>query len=289
MGGMTGGETENHARLKALALAWAQANGFSICGLEVRVPRSGYRADVAAYARKDSGGGGLGQAARTVVFECKQSRADLLKDAHAEESTRARLAELTARRRTLEEMLAVHRPDLRRGEALWPEYDAWDFSSLEHRAYRGVLSELETVQRRVLRGTKFSKMFRYRCADFLYLVVEENIFAEAEIPAGWGLLVRCAGCDGAADELRLARAPAALEASVEQRAALLEMIALAGTRAINRAAGVVLAPPLWADVGPVEEGPGETGGTEVQQAEPAQTQGGSEFSRHAEDQERARA
>jgi hypothetical protein len=232
---MPSAETENHVRLKTLALAWAQANGFAICGLEVRVPRSGYRADVAAIGRGATG--------RTAVFECKQSRADLLKDAHAEAATRARLAELMQRRRTLEEMLAVHRPDLRRGEALWPEYDSWDFSSLEHRAYRGVLDELETVQRRVLRGTKFSKMFRYRCADFLYLVVEDGIFAEAEIPAGWGLLVR--RVTEAGDALRLVRAPANLDAASTQRASLLEMIALAGTRAANRAAGVVVARPDW--------------------------------------------
>src|SRR4051812_39788745 len=225
-------ETANHTRLKALALAWAQANGFAICAAEVRVPKSGYRADVAACGR--------GAAARTAVFECKQARADLLKDAHAEVATRARLVELTERRRKLEEMLAVHRPDLRRGESLWPEFDTWDFAALEHRSYRGVLDELATVQRRVLRGTKFSKMFRYRCADFLYLVVEENIFAEAEIPAGWGLLVR------AGEELRLMRPPADLEAAAAQRMALLEMIALAGTRAVNRAAGVVLAPPFAA-------------------------------------------
>lgn len=223
---MRGGETEKHSKLKALALAWAQANGFAICGVEVRVPRSGYRADVAAVGR--------GQGGRSAVFECKQSRADLLKDAHAEAATRARLAEIVARRRTLEDLLAIHRPDLRRGEALWPEYDTWDFSGIEHQTYRDVLAELETVQRRVLRGTKFSKMFRYRCADFLYLVVEEGIFAEAEIPAGWGLLVR------QGEELRLARPPASLDSALAQRLALLEMIALAGTRAVNRAAGVVL-------------------------------------------------
>jgi hypothetical protein len=84
---------------------------------------------------------------------------------------------------------------------------------------------LATLQARVLKGTKFSKMFRYRCADFLYLVVEENIFAEAEIPAGWGLLVR------RGDELVLARAPVALDAADAQRIALLENIALAATRA----------------------------------------------------------
>jgi hypothetical protein len=228
---MPGAESENHSRLKSLTLAWAQANGFAICGLEVRVPRSGFRADVAAVAR--------GGAPRSAVFECKQSRADLLKDAHAEAATRARLLELVQRRQALEELFATHRPDLRRGEALWPEYDSWDFSGLEHRGYRRLLEELETVQRRVLRGTKFSRMFRYHCADFLYLVVEENIFAESEIPAGWGLLIRGSGGDAPGSELRLARAPAKLEPAAEQRAALLEMIAVAGTRAVNRAAGVL--------------------------------------------------
>jgi hypothetical protein len=217
-------ETENHARLKALALAWAHANGLPIAACEVGVPKSGYRADVAACSR--------GADRRTAVFECKQARADLLKDAHAEGATRRRLEELTERRKKLEEMLAVHRPDLRKGEALFPEFDAWDFSGLEHANYRSVLAELATVQASVLKGTKFSRMFRYRCADFLYLVVEENIFAEAEIPAGWGLLVR------RGEDLALARPPAALDTAAEQRIALLEAIATAGTRAVTRELGL---------------------------------------------------
>jgi hypothetical protein len=218
---MSAGETENHRRLKALALAWARATGLTIAACEVRVPKSGYRADVAACSR--------GAERRTAAFECKQARADLLKDAHAEAATRARLAELVERRRALEALLAVHRPDLRRGEALWAEFDSWDFSGLEHATYRSVIDELETVQRRVLRGTKFSKMYRYRCADFLYLVVEDNIFAEAEVPAGWGLLVRRPTETG--EELHLARAPAQLDTAPEQRIALLEAIAVAATRA----------------------------------------------------------
>ena len=217
-------ETENHARLKALALAWARANGLPIAACEVRVPKSGYRADVVACSR--------GASRRTAVFECKQARADLLKDAHAEDATRRQLEELTERRKKLEELLAMHRPDLRKGEALFPEFDAWDFSGLEHATYRSVLAELATVQARVLKGTKFSKMFRYRCADFLYLVVEENIFAEAEIPAGWGLLVH------RGRELTLERPPAALDAAAEQRIALLEAIAAAGTGAVTRELGL---------------------------------------------------
>lgn len=233
------GETENHTRLKALALGWAQTRGFGIAALEVRIPKSGYRADVAAYAR----GHAAGLPPRTAIFECKQSRADLLKDAHAEAATRVQLATLVERRRTLEALFAVHRPDLRRGEALWPEYDSWDFAALEHQAYRGVLAEFETAQRRVLRGTKFSKMFRYRCADFLYLVVEDDIFAEAEIPAGWGLLVR-QRAEGS-EQLELRRPPADLGAAPRQRAALLETIALAATRAVHRAAGVAALPGFF--------------------------------------------
>ncbi|MSU22518.1 MAG: hypothetical protein EXS32_01710 [Opitutus sp.] len=214
---MATNETASHRQLKRLALDWARANGFAIGACEVRVPQSGYRADVVACS--------VGAARRTAVFECKQARADLLKDAHAEAATRRQLAELIARRAKLAELLALHRPDLRRGEALFPEFDSWDFSSLEHTTYRDVLAELATLQARVLKGTKFSKMFRYRCADFLYLVVAENIFAEAEIPAGWGLLVR------RGESLALARPPVSLEAAEEQRIALLENIAVAATRA----------------------------------------------------------
>ena len=236
---MARGETDNHLRLKSLALTWARANGFAIAACEVRVPKSGYRADVAACSavfaglRREEGGAGrfrqgdAGGVRRTAVFECKQARPDLLKDAHAEAATREKLAELIARRAKLEELLAMHRPDLRRGEALFAEFDAWDFSGLEHATYRGVLEEIDTVQRRVRGGTKFSKMLRYRCADFLYLVVEENIYAEAEIPAGWGLLVRRVAEAG--EELQLVRAPVALGAGEEQRLALLEAIAVVAT------------------------------------------------------------
>jgi hypothetical protein len=214
---MATNETESHQRLKRFAIAWARQNGLAIAACEVRVPKSGYRADVVACSR--------GANRRTAVFECKQARADLLKDAHAEAETRRRLADLIARRAKLEELIAVHQPDLRRGDALFPEFDSWDFSGLEHATYRDVLAELATVQARVLKGTKFSKMFRYRCADFLYLVVEQNIFAEAEIPAGWGLLIR------RGETLELVRPPVALDAADEQRLALLENIAAVATRA----------------------------------------------------------
>lgn len=203
---MSRGETPQHARLKSLALSWARANGYAVAAREVRVPRSGFRADVAACASEVDGA--------TALFECKQARADLLKDAHDEQRARSTVAELAERRRVLESLLAVHFPELRCGEALWPEFDRWDFSGLEHRTYRAVRASLTRWQRRVREGTKFSRMGRYRCADRLYLVVEDEIAAPAEIPAQWGLLVR------RGDELVCGRLPAVLQPTDEQRNAL---------------------------------------------------------------------
>lgn len=202
---MSRAETARHARLKTLALDWARANGFACAALEVRVPRSGFRADVAAM--RDDGGG-------TAVFECKQSRADFVKDAHDEQRARAQLTALLERRETLQQLLATHCPQLRRGEALWAEFDTWDFAPLEHVTYRRVEKELATLRRRVAAGTKFARMARYRCADHLYLVLEEHLHAEAELPAGWGVLLR------RGDALELVRAAPACNSSAPQREAL---------------------------------------------------------------------
>lgn len=215
---MSSGETPQHARLKSLALAWAQANGLALAACEVRVPRSGFRADVVALDARGE--------ARLAVFECKQSRADLRKDAHDETHTRAAAAALRERQAALEAMLALHRPECRRGDALWPEFDTCDFSGVEHRTHARVRRELLTLQRRVREGTKFSRMTRYRCADFLWLVVEPDIFAQAEVPPHWGLLVR----DG--DALALRRPAARLEAAPVQREALRRNLEIAaGVRA----------------------------------------------------------
>ncbi|MCC5024990.1 MAG: hypothetical protein J6386_20345 [Candidatus Synoicihabitans palmerolidicus] len=223
---MASGATTAHRELKRLALEWARRHGFAIAATEVWVPKSGYRADGAVYApRRHRVRAEYGAVAgKTAVFECKQARADLLKDSHDDVATKRKLAVLFERRAKLEDLIGEHRPDLRRGESLFPEYDAWDCSGLEHKAYHDLLAEISVVQTKAKSGTKFSKMLRYCSADILYLVVADDIYAEAEIPAGWGLLVR------RGEELELRRAPAALETSDEQRRALLEAIALKATR-----------------------------------------------------------
>jgi hypothetical protein len=60
-----GAETLIHARLKRLALLWAQGQGYSACALEVSLPHCRYRADVAAYRPQPS------EVGSTAIFECK--------------------------------------------------------------------------------------------------------------------------------------------------------------------------------------------------------------------------
>jgi hypothetical protein len=156
----------------------------------------------------------------------------LLKDSRGEEEARSRVKELSGRLEQLEGLIGGHRPDLRKGEMLFPEFDALDLSGIEHETHRRVVADLATWQRRFLHGTKFARLFRWRAADYFYLVAEAGIFAQAEIPAGWGLLVR------QGDVLVVERRPIWAEPDVGSRRHLLEAIALGATRAVFRAWGV---------------------------------------------------
>ena len=237
-------ETESHRNLKRLALIWAHEHGYSICGVEIRLPHSNYRADVAAY-RSESRKlpvSGAGRASTrlvrqpvmgpTAIFECKQARSDFLKDSRSASETARRLKALDERRRTLERLLGMHHPSLRKGETLFPECDAIDLTKHEHKTYRRVLREITILQTRLYGKTKFDKVTRYHCANLCYLVVEDGILEGHEVPPYWGLLVRND------DSVVLARAPVWHDVPEPIRLALLQRIAAAGTRKLNEEFGV---------------------------------------------------
>jgi hypothetical protein len=216
---MPAGETPAHAALKRLALRWAREHGFALAATEVRVPRSGYRADAVAASAHPTAAAG-----RVALFECKQAREDLLRDCADEPALQLRARALGARLADLRALIGGHRPDLRRGEALFPEFDDYDFGGLRHETLRAVEAQLESAQRRLLGSVKFARLHRYAPADYLYLVTEPEVLAEHEVPVGWGWLVRA----GATLELRLP--PARHETDPELRLLWLERIAAAGTR-----------------------------------------------------------
>ena len=139
------GETERHSRLKRLAFLWAQAHGYSACAMEVALPQSRYRVDVAAYRLKPKTIGS------TAIFECKQALCDLRRDNCQSDAARQRLETICERRQRLETRLREHYPNLRNGDSLFPEFDLPDFTVIGHRGYSRVLRELRALQNRALR------------------------------------------------------------------------------------------------------------------------------------------
>jgi hypothetical protein len=219
---ISSGETARHARLKRFAFLWAQAQGFSACAMEVSLPNCRYRADVAAHRwqRKQTGS--------TAIFECKQALCDLRRDNCHSEAALQRLELICQRRQILEAHLHDHYPSLRNGDSLFPEFDSENFTAIGHRGYARVLHDLHALQNRLYDCTKFDKLIRYRCANLFFLVLPEQLFRDREIPVGWGALVESNGT------LTLIRKPIWHDTTAEDRNRLLQRIAIAGTRVLNR-------------------------------------------------------
>ena len=230
---MQRGETEGHKNLKRLAFEWARAAGLPLAACEVRVPQSGYRADVAAMSRNPAAAD-----ARVALFECKQCRADFLRDQLDEPAARVAASALAERVAALRVMLAVHRPDLRRGESLFAEFDSYDFGGIRHETLHGLERELEILQQKLFTSVKFSRLHKYHAADFLYLVTEPGIVERHEVPNGWGWLVR-------EDEgLSVMTLPIRHAVATERRLVWLERIAAAGAAASGRLIGA-RPPKAW--------------------------------------------
>lgn len=221
----TRGESIAHRELKRLATDWARSHRLMLCGTEVRLPRSGYRADVAAATPRI-----LSEAACTAVFECKASRADFRRDAAGELATLEEVTELRVRLAALRVAIGEHRPDLRRGEELFPQFDAIDLRGVRHATHARLTRQLRAAEVRLLEGTKFAKLARWRAATLLYLVAEPDVIAMADVPDGWGLLER------AGDTLVLRLKPCVNETSAAERVAFVERIAAkaAGTVTTRR-------------------------------------------------------
>jgi hypothetical protein len=221
------GESDAHRELKKLAVAWALENRLLLCGMEVRLPRSAYRADVAAAMPRVTA-----PAACTAVFECKASRLDFRRDAAGETETAAEVAALRARLAALREAIGVHRPDLRCGEELFPLFDAIDLRGLKHEGHARLTRELRAAERRLGGGTKFSRLARWRSASLLFLVVEPGVVFQSELPEGWGLLER------AGDGLALRVKPYLHATTAEERVAFVERIAAVACAGVRRTLGV---------------------------------------------------
>ena len=213
-------ETKRHLELKARATEWLREQGCDAWATEVRLPLSNYRVDVAGYRSRKRWDGFPGT---TYAIECKQSRADFLKDAGIEDSTEEKRDELKARVDVMRQLMGTHLPECRINESLFFEYDRFDFSDWRHDGWARATKKLECLERRLKRGVKCSKIARYGCANVCVLFVGEGVIVdEGEIPLGWG----CVKCRG--EEREVLREPLILESKPETRLRLLERIAARG-------------------------------------------------------------
>jgi hypothetical protein len=200
-----------------------------LAATEVRLPRSGYRADVAAATPRS-----LASNACTAVFECKASRADFLRDSAREAGAAELLVRMSERLMALRALIGAHRPDLRQREELFPEFDALDLRGVRHETHERLQTEYRIAQRKLHEGTKFAKLARWRAASLLYVVADEGVVRLHEVPDGWGLLVR-------RDEtLELMLKPCLNDTTPEERVAIVERIAaVAGARERTRRPSVL--------------------------------------------------
>jgi hypothetical protein len=153
---------------------------------------------------------------------------DLRRDNCRSDVARQRLETICHRRHVLEAHLRTHYPNLHEGDSLFPEFDSQNFSAIGHRGYARLVRELRTLQNRLYDCTKFEKLIRYRCANWFFVVLPEELFRDSEVPVDWGALVETN------DTLTLVRKPKWHEPTAVNRLHVLQRIAVTATRNLNR-------------------------------------------------------
>lgn len=231
-------ETPLHASLRADAVRFLFAVGCAAAATEVACPISRFRVDAAGYLDPLPRGGDSppdgwrAASSRTVIVECKQSRADFLRDSRQTPALLARRRELEAARVCLEDrIIRVAEPELRvGGSALFPELERWDFDRSRLASYRRIVAELRRTDLALHGQTKFWLLRQYKLASFLYVAAPRGVLEPSEVPPGWGLLEPAADGAPGSPPLRV-RVPAPdLGARDDRRLRLLRNIAATASR-----------------------------------------------------------
>ncbi len=188
-------ETAAHLRLKRMALAFLRQRGCLAAAQEVRCPIGRFIIDVAGYQDRQPKPPGQPRPfervpPRTIVIECKQCRADFLRDDRQVEKLLCKRDDLLALRRSIEEhQVKAFEPQLRlNGSSLFQELEEWDFSASRLPSYRSVMTKLRRVEKSLHGQTKFCLIAQYRLADEMYIAAPRGMVKPRELPIGWGLL-----------------------------------------------------------------------------------------------------
>ena len=177
-------ETRRHIRLKAFAAEYLRSIGCWHIATEARTPIPRFRADVIGL-----GVGPDGAAFRAIV-ECKQSRADFLRDAGDRDALRRRRDALLARCAEAEATV------LRAAEPHLIDADGWLFPDLAPariketrlRGLRGAMREAERLDRAARERVKLWSLRRWRQADVFLIAAPRGLLRQADMPEGWRLI-----------------------------------------------------------------------------------------------------
>lgn len=277
-------ETRDHQSLKRLAVAFLFSRGCRAVAVEARCPFSRFVLDAAGYmdsrpapalagaappppadANEPSGGAAPSPQPvpstgpspawslrpvkcepRTIIVECKQSRADLLRDSRERDALRDEMARLTDEiDRLRETRIKPREPHLRRVERdlFGAEREAWDFARSRCAPYHAAVDALARCARRVREQTKFDEIARRALADRLYILAPAGLLPRRDVPPGWGLVevrrsrLPAAGADPAAavaEHLAIRVEAPELPCDEKRRARMLRNIAFAATREWTR-------------------------------------------------------
>jgi hypothetical protein len=262
-------ESHRHLQMKRLAASYLVRHGYAAVATEVRCPIARHRIDVAGWLDAvplagwhdpritghlpapavDRGGAGAPRAPRleprSIVIECKQSRADFLRDSrHMDRLIKLRM-ELERMLTHIEDhCIKAREPSLRRsGSSLFAAMESWDFASSRNAAYHKTLEKLQRVESRLYGQTKFAVVARYRLADRMFVLAPRGLVRPRELPWGWGLLICPASMldraiprpeDLDAHAIEIAIDAPEHAASPTRNHRLLRNIAVAATRAMVR-------------------------------------------------------
>lgn len=187
-------ETPDHTVLKRAAVAFLRSLGCCAVATEVACPIPRWRADAAGYSdgARPSRKGERRQPF-TVIVECKQARADFLKDRADRASLVRQREELLQRLRAEEERLLARAEregatGLEAREFLFPQLEVLRDEAARWPGHRAIVRELEGLDRRLYGHTKFALLGAYRQADELYLACPRGMVRPDELPRGWGLV-----------------------------------------------------------------------------------------------------
>ncbi|HEX5691665.1 MAG TPA: hypothetical protein VFX76_16740, partial [Roseiflexaceae bacterium] len=187
-------ETPTHTLLKRLSVEWLRARGYLAAACEVRSPIAQWVLDVAGW--RDAWWDAAAEqrikldSPQTAIIECKQSRADFLRDSRRLDALIHLRQRYEGIRRSIEEhRIKALEPQLRQsGSSLFAELEEWDFESSALPSYRRTLARLEQIDARLHGETKFIRISQYGLADALYIAAPFGMIAHRELPQGWGLL-----------------------------------------------------------------------------------------------------